>query len=298
MYATLDQLRQRNKITDPTNTSNDGKYLNKLRAATEWVNNYCARVFEPSLAARTFDWQASYWLDFRSFDLLTLTSIVDGAGGTKLTNALIMQDGQYSDATLYGPWSGVVCDGTKDFFLWTVTIARCMTVTGVWGWHNNYGVAGANAWLPAYTDLTFGTTLQISGNITNVANIITLNADPTVSYDTNYESPAISAGNLVQLDTEWMRVVATDRIAKTMTVRRGAAGTTAAAHTSTAAVSVYQVPRVINDATLRVAQWLEALDDAPFNKTVIPAMGQTIVPSAVPSDIPTLLDPLVKVRVA
>jgi hypothetical protein len=294
-YATLAGLRTRNQVAG-TDTGDDGRYLQKLRAATQIIDRYCAREFQPVSEARTFDWTSPARLDFRSFELLTLTSLIDGSGNTKQTTALIMQGGKFSDATKWGPWFGTELDMTKDFLMYQVTPIRALTVNGVWGWHADW----PNAWLAAYTNTTLATPLQISGAITANAPTISLNSDPTLSLDAAYQSPAISAGSLIQIDTEWMQVLYTASGSTTITLLRGVNGTTAASHSSGAPITVYQPPRDINEACLRIAQWILALDDAPFQVTVTttPAMGQTTIPAKIPTDICTILDPYVKARVA
>lgn len=105
------------------------------------------------------------------------------------------------------------------------------TVTGVWGYNTDY----SHAWLGV--DTLSAAILNTTATTFTVAN---------VDGDNPYaESPRISAGNLIQIDTEWMDVVATDIVTDTVTVIRGVNGSTAATHVLGAVVSVYLVPEDI-----------------------------------------------------
>jgi hypothetical protein len=107
---------------------------------------------------------------------------------------------------------------------------RFASVAGVWGYNMDY----ANAWL-AVDDLSAG----INASVTTLTV-----AD--VDGDNPYgEAPRISAGNVIQIDTEWMDVIATNITTNTVTVVRGVNGSTAAAHLVDAPVSVYLVDESI-----------------------------------------------------
>jgi hypothetical protein len=103
---------------------------------------------------------------------------------------------------------------------------RFATIAGVWGYNVDY----ANAWL-AVDALDAGID----------ASVTTLTVDDVDGDNPYGESPRISAGNVIQIDTEWMDVIATDTLTNTVTVIRGVNGSTAAAHSMGAAVSVYLV---------------------------------------------------------
>lgn len=283
-YATLAQLRLRQDQLNSSKTGMDPTYLKKLRAATDEINDKVNRFFYPVVATHQFDWQSSIKLEFRSQDLLSLTTLVDGAGVSIPLSSVIYLGG--ADITT-GPYYGVELDPTKSYFLYLVTKTRCISVTGVWGWHDDY----ANAWIDS--------TLTVSGNINSSVAVITLSGDPTTTADAWGNLPAISAGNLIQIDTgsslEWCWVVATT--STTMTVVRGQNGTTAAAHSGGATIKVYQPPSAINDICLRWAAWLVAQDNTDFGKVALDVFGRPIVRAGVPTDILDALAQYENVRV-
>lgn len=112
------------------------------------------------------------------------------------------------------------------------------SIAGVWGYNANY----ANAWLAvdAITTTAISSTTSTTFTVANV--------DGDNAYG---ESPRISAGNVIQINTEWMDVIATDDVTNTVTVVRGVNGSTAATHAIGATVSVYLVEEAIRRAVQR-----------------------------------------------
>lgn len=115
-------------------------------------------------------------------------------------------------------------------------ILTYVTVTGIWGWNRDY----ANAWMSVDT---------LSAGITSSATSLTVaDIDGANAYGL---TPRISAGNLLQIDSEWLEVTATDTATNTATVRRGMNGSTAVLHNSGTAVAVWLVDEGINRACVR-----------------------------------------------
>lgn len=115
-----------------------------------------------------------------------------------------------------------------------------VTIAGTWGYHTDY----AHAWLD---------TLQVvpAANLTiSAISFVVSNVDAP---NANGLTPALSAGNLIQIDTEWMEVVSTDIVTNVVAVRRGVNGSTAAAHTAGALIYAYQVEEAVKRATYRQA---------------------------------------------
>lgn len=124
------------------------------------------------------------------------------------------------------------CDPSFD---WTM---QFVTVGGVWGYSADY----ARAWLAVDT---------ITDPIN--ASVVTLTVTDVDGLNAYAESPRISAGNLIQIDDEWMDVVATNPLTNTVTVVRGVNGSTAAAHADDSAVSVWQVDESVRRCARQVA---------------------------------------------
>jgi hypothetical protein len=117
-------------------------------------------------------------------------------------------------------WYAAFCSGSG------VYGPQFAQITGVWGYNVDY----ANAWLDVDT---------LAAGVNASTRTLTV-AD--VDGDNPYgESPRISAGHVLQIDDEWMDVIATNITTNAITVNRGVNGSTAAAHSLGAAVSVYLV---------------------------------------------------------
>lgn len=137
------------------------------------------------------------------------------------------------------------------------------TLTGVWGIHRDY----ANAWLKVDDAAAIATTTALTFTVADVDG-----ADP------NNRLPRISAGNLIKIDDEYMEVVVTDTGTNTVTVVRGAHGSTAATHLVGADVYVWQVEDTIRRACARQAGMLYARLGA-YESAVVTDIGVTNYPS-------------------
>ncbi|MEP7284319.1 MAG: hypothetical protein ABI947_00965 [Chloroflexota bacterium] len=277
-YATLAQLRARNTVA-AADTTDDARMLAKLRAATTALEERTARTFQPLVEARKFDYHDTQRVMFRSQDLLTLTSLVDGYGLT-IDPAAIIKLGGANDT--YGPYYGLELDPAKAYMGYLTTRRRAITISGVWGWHDDYG----NAWHTSADSVQDGAGIN--------ASVTTITVTSSTGADSWGQTPRFSAGQLIQIDSEWLHITATT--ASTLTVVRGVNGTIAATHALNAPISVYEPARIITEVTLRWAAFLMAQDDTDFGHTVITPLGDKIVPARIPPDLDELLRPLVKVR--
>lgn len=135
----------------------------------------------------------------------------------------------------------------NQFYNWYTLAYQCngcgtaqqqfVTVSGTWGWNSD----PAHMWLDVDT-------LAAAIVSTTATSFTVANVDGANPYGI---TPRISAGNMVQIDTEWMLVISTDITTNTVNVIRGWNGSTAATHLISAVVSVYQVDDNIRRATAR-----------------------------------------------
>lgn len=150
---------------------------------------------------------------------------------------------------------------------WYGFCAACNTpqqvaVDGIWGFSTDY----ANAWLAvdalaAAITTTTATTFTVA----------------SASGDDAYGQPyRISAGHLVKVDDEYMEVVSVS--SNTVTVVRGANGTTAAAHLISAVVYRWEVEEPVKRAVARQAGLLYARFGA-YTTMELQAMGEIRYPS-------------------
>jgi hypothetical protein len=127
-------------------------------------------------------------------------------------------------------------------------------VYGVWGYHRAY----VRAW--RVVDALAAAIISTSATTLTVADV-----DGADEYGF---APRISAGNLIKIDSEIMEVIATTVATNTVTVRRGANGTTAATHLIAAPVSTWQTEDTIRRVTARQAGMLYARRGAYEQQTI------------------------------
>jgi hypothetical protein len=98
------------------------------------------------------------------------------------------------------------------------------------------------------------------------------------------------AGQLIRIESEYLLVRAVDTNANTLTVKRGANGTTAAIHAGGTAISIYRPMETIEQAALRLATWAYRQKDVNvFERITIIGTSQSVMPGAVPGDVLDLL---------
>lgn len=177
--------------------------------------------------------------------LLTLSGVTIGTTALTVNTSVYA----YPDADMspvydvriadgYGTWYGYCnSDGAPVF----------VTATGVWGLHRDY----ANAWLKVD---------DLAADINASATSLTVaDADGTDDYG---NAPRLSEGQIIRLDSECMIVLTVNTGTNTLTVQRGALGTTAAAHTTGADVEVFQVEEPIRHVVARQAAFIWARQGA------------------------------------
>jgi hypothetical protein len=137
-------------------------------------------------------------------------------------------------------------------------------VYGVWGYHRAY----VRAW--RVVDALAAAIISTSATTFTVADV-----DGADEYGF---APRISAGNLIKIDSEIMEVIATTVATNTVTVRRGANGTTAATHLIAAPVSTWQTEDTIRRVTARQAGMLYARRGA-YEQQMITDVGVITYPA-------------------
>ena len=277
-FATLDQLRSRRGL-GVSDTSDNQTLIQKLRTASAEIEQVCAREFIPTREIRLFDWQGAKEIRFRGFDALVIYSVTDGMGVAANLSAINWLG---SGNNTYGPWYGGDVDIAQGSFLtYRTTKTRAIQVDALWGYHDEY----STAWRDSTDTLSAAIT-------TTTATTLTVNN--AAGADAWGLTPRFSVGNLIQVDTEWMWIVGIST--NTLTVVRGAQGTTAATHLISAPISVYVPPADITDICLRWASWLFTQDSTSYGKTIVGPFGMT-VPAGAPPDLVDALSNYRKMRV-
>jgi hypothetical protein len=84
-------------------------------------------------------------------------------------------------------------------------------------------------------------------------------------------TPRFQVGQIVQIESEYLSILAVNTATNVLTVQRGQHGTTAVTHAQGSAISIYQPPRAVENLCLRVAAWLYR-EPNTVNGTAMPPM--------------------------
>jgi hypothetical protein len=240
LYATLDDVKGELLANS---TVDDAKIMRLLRQVSRRIDTLFRSnvpLFAPSIQTRRI---ALSGLNVNSTDgtLLLNWPLLSLAGLTINSTAFVVGTTVQAYPVSMVPYPQLQLIGDTWYSWYTAYCSdvrgpQFATVTGVWGYHADY----ANAWLSVDA---------LAVDITSSATTLTVaDVDGTNPYG---DTPRISAGNLLQIDSEWMDVTATNTSTNVVTVRRGVNGSTAASHTTGAAVTVFQVDENIRRATVR-----------------------------------------------
>ncbi len=281
-YASLAQVRaeldqQLASSGEPSEAINDAFVLEALRVATGRIQGRLApRDFLPRKETKYFDALGHHIDDQLGMlelanaqgrhPLLAVTTVVNGSGTTLTLNTDYRPYPRSVTPVFYlhlltgGSWSDFGDD-------WIEAIA----VTGTWGYHSRY----SEAWLSS------GDTVQ-DNPLTNSATTLTVNAVQANNL------ARFSAGQLLQIESEWLEVSATDSNTNTLTVKRGVRGTTAAQHAQGTAISIFSVEDAINRAAWRLAAFLYVRRGA-FDRARYDGVATLEFPDDMPGEIENIL---------
>ncbi len=248
--ATLQQLRQRLGLS-ADDSADDPRLLAALQAATAQMEAAAVRRFIPRRVSIGHTINPRYPTELVLVDdLLELESLVNEDGNAITPESIVI----IPDAACDGPVALIeLIDGAS--FIWTETPLQAVTVSGIWGWHDRW----SQAWRGS-SDTVQDVALD---SITT-----TLTVTDADGLDAHGTMPRFQVGQLLRLGTEYLWVTGVDTANDTLTVKRGANGTTAVAQAQYTAIEIYQPPLDVEMLCLRWALWLyKEPDNRPFSST-------------------------------
>jgi hypothetical protein len=224
--ASLEMLREQLGLA-AADSSEDTRLLRALEAASLDIERKTNRRFIPRLASILHSIAHSpVELALRD-DLLELQSVTNGDGSSISLNDIVLLS------------NGVLRLINGAAFVYEDSPEDAIEVRGIWGYHPNWSKAWANS----------GDTVQDNPLSSSATSLTVLDADAG-------NPPRFQVGQLLKIESEYLRVTAIDSESNILTVERGAEGTTAAAHVLNTAISIYQVPQDIALLAIRWALWL------------------------------------------
>ncbi|MEM6281176.1 MAG: phage head-tail connector protein [Chloroflexota bacterium] len=253
MYTipTLFQFKRHLGIPE-SNTAQDDRLLATLEAASRHVERYTGRRFLPYRATITHDLLPVCPNELLlTEDLLQLISVTDADGPIDTDDiTLLPADGPASLLRING------------LFAWD-SPERTADVTGVWGWNET----PLDMWQDtgdAVNDLS----------LSSAATTITVGDADAVYADG--VTPRFAVGALLNIEDEFVRVLSVDAVANTLSVERGAQGTTAIAHSLGTPIQVYRPAFDALITVLRVAAWLYRAPDTSPDNTIPPEVAHLL----------------------
>ncbi|MBZ0275374.1 MAG: hypothetical protein K8I60_04485 [Anaerolineae bacterium] len=230
---TLYALRQHLGMA-ATETGDDNRLFAMLLAASAYVERAAGRHFVPrraTIAHTAWDSQ-ELLLDEDLLELLTLTN----GDGSSITLGDV----------IHLPARGVIAAlrlTGGNAFTWQTSPFNAITVTGIWGWHEDWD----SAWRDS-ADTVADNPLTASA--------VTVTVSDADGIDEAGLAPRFQAGQMLRIEEEYLRVLVVDATANTLAVQRGVNGTTAAGHIQGTPITVYQPSADVALLTLRYAAWL------------------------------------------
>ena len=226
-YASIADLKG---ILGITSTTDDTVMRKILEAASRSIDSYCNRIFVTQTATKIFDGAFILYVpDLLSIDSSGLKTDEDNDydyDNTFATTDYILYGVGLEDTLNTYPKIRIEIDKNGDYSSFASGYQKGVQVAGIWGYGD--GISAT----PYIVDTT------LSAAITS-----TTATTCTVTSATN-----LSAGQLILIDTEQMYIYSIS--STTLTVERGVNGTTAATHTNSTSLYIYQYPSDIRQACI------------------------------------------------
>lgn len=235
--VTLTQLKRFLGISSSI-TTDDALLTRLLLESEQWAERTSQRAMRPIIEARTFDYFDPNMLYFDD-DLLEVVSITNGDGV-----AVTLTDLFYEPRRLY-PKFGIGFElGASTVWTYSTTPENAISITAAWGYHDDW----PHAWINSMDEVEDAGGINASVTTVTVSNVDGSNIDN--------DSPRFSAGMLIKVESEWMEVTAaTNSTIDSLTVKRGARGSTAATHAKDTPIYTFSPARDVTAAITLYCQW-------------------------------------------
>lgn len=235
--ATLHDIRQHLDLAGD-DTSSDDNLLKALQQASHILESLTNRRYCPAVESRVASIDTRHPSELMlPDDLLSLTELTNGDGSSiSLDDVRTVPDHADLSASVLHLING-------EHFTYSDSPINAVSITGIWGWHDR--------WTQAWRDS--GDTVQDNPLSSDATTLTVTDAD---GVDIDGFSPRFQVGHLLQIESEYLRVIAIDSATNQLTIQRGVNGTTASSHAQTTAVYIYQPVPAIRDLCVRYGELL------------------------------------------
>lgn len=261
-YCTIDEVRD-----DLTETGNDAAWLQIVQEATELVDGAFGSVdearFVPFTETKRFNGTGDGILYIP--DLLSSTPTIINDGDTLTTDDYLLYPRQRR--WRYGPYSNIRVDpDATTLSVWKAE-RDSVSVAGNWGWYDNTATLTGSPTVQDNPQSDSQTTLLVATGLVKVGTLI-----------------------LIESELQFVTAVSTASPNDTLTVTRGALGTTAAAHNQNTAITRQIAPPAVRRLTQHVAGRLwKSRKSGYTGRTVNLDMGEVTIMELIPK---AMLKPL------
>lgn len=223
-----------------TYTDDDALLTRLIIDGEQWAEGAAKRSYKPVIETRLFDWpgQSIMYFDDDLLELITVTN------GDALSTAISLSDLYTQPRRGYPKYGVGIKTSANVYWEFQNTPTNAISIKAAWGFHDDWG----NAWLDSLDKVG-----DAGGINASVTTITVSNVDGS---SINGDTPRFSAGMLIKIESEWLEVTAaTNSTTDTLTVIRGARGSTAATHALNTAIYVFQPHRAITGAICAYVHW-------------------------------------------
>lgn len=243
-YTTLDYVKrtfmQANLDVD---TSDDPLIIDFIRGASGFMSARTNRSFVPQMDRKTFDFERSAWTWVKPFDLLELTELLNG-------DNTVIDPAHFSLAprNLWPKFKIELLSSSGIMFFYdNGDWQEAIKATGFWGFHDSY----PNAWVTTRENVPAGG-LAVDDETMIVTAIDGLDSESRQRFEKR---------QYLRIEDEILQVI--DRVISddivpvhTLTLNRGALGTTAIDHDEALPIKRYRQVEAIELMCERLVGWL------------------------------------------
>lgn len=302
VYATVDDLKAvlKNNYSVGEASNDDANLHIFAIQASRAFEKFCTnntpptRVFYPTIATRYFDHpKTSLNPDGTSQpatilrvhdDLLEVSGLVTQNGGITVDAAdydLMLARGNESGFYNHTPYNALVINGTgtQTVFEYATTKIKSNHVSATWGYHDNWSDAWEDSSDSVQDDPLSAAATTISVNDSDGADIVGVPV-------------RFRAGQLLQIESEWVFLSSVDHTGNTLTVIRGILGTTAAEHAQNTAIHIYRpmadLVHAVQTLAIHMFRRPESIG-TPDQRPLAAAKGLLVFPDSLPTEVKNLL---------
>jgi len=275
IYCTPTQVR-RVIGTNTQSTNDDDILLYFCEQASRRIDVFCNRRFYIYSQTMLLDWPGTSFTLYLPEDLHTVTTLVNGDGNTipktiTIGGSTVIVQYLYP-AYEYPKWKLELGINSSIVFLYVGTPQQALSLTALFGYP---AVENTGQYYMA-------TSATVQDAVSQTASATTLTT----------QTGNFQAGQTILVDSEFELIqgVSVGATNDTLTVLRGAAGSTAAIHTNGTAINLCVYNPDIVHAAYRLAGYLYRQKDSGVYDTIgIQQMGTLTIPSDIPQDIRAIL---------